>query len=245
MMRALWIAVCCLCVVSIPLLCALFWKRRHGHMRPVWMGALGFFTFAAIAEMLFVLLCLSALGRVSEALNASPVRLVVFSCLCAGVFEETGRFVVYRSGLAHCRGRSVATGYAIGHFGAEILILTVSPLLFHAPEHFGALQAGMTVLERAAACAGHAALSVLVWAAFCERKSALLLAAIVLHAICDAPVGMLRYGMMGQGASALLFAACITLLCLFSLRYWRKLPAGAMIEAEDRESDVERGKTDE
>ena len=230
-MRAFWIAAACAAVCLIPLAAGLVWKGRYKDMRPVWMGVLGFFAFAAIAEMLFVALALSALGPVSRALNAAPARLIVFSCLCAGIFEECGRYLVYRSGLSKCGGRSVATGYAIGHFGAEILILTVWPLLLRAAEDFGAVQAGIAVWERLAACAGHTALSVLVWYAFREKRPGVLLLAVLLHAVCDAPVGMLRYGVIGQGLSEALFGTAIVFLCVIAFRYWRRMPAGAMIEA--------------
>ena len=231
-MRAFWIAAACAAVCLIPMISGLLWRRKYQKMRPVWMGMLGFIAFAGIAEMLFVMLVLSALGPVSNAVNATPVRLVVFSCLCAGLFEECGRYLVYRSGLSHCSGRSVATGYAIGHFGTEILILTVWPLLSRAPELFGAVQAGITVWERLAACAGHTALSVLVWYAFCEKKPGVLISAIVLHAICDAPMGLLRYGQMGTAKAQILFALFIAILSVIALGYWRKLPAGAMIKEE-------------
>ena len=231
-MRTFWIVLACVLVCLIPLVCGLIWHRRYQNMRPVWMGVMGFFAFAAIAEMLFVMLCLSALGPVSKALNASPVRLVVFSCLCAGIFEEAGRFLMYRSGLNKCRGRSVATGYAVGHFGAEILILTVWPLLSKAAEDFGAAQAGLAVYERAVACAGHTALSVLVWYAFSEKKPGALILAIALHAVCDVPVGMLRYGLIGQTASELFFGLFVAVLCLIAFRRWQKMPVGAIIEVE-------------
>jgi uncharacterized membrane protein YhfC len=231
-MRTLWIAAACVAVCLIPLVSGLVWRKRYEKMRPVWMGVMGFFAFAAIAEMLFVMICLSALGPVSRALNASPVRLVVFSCLCAAVFEEVGRFLIYRSGLAHCKGRSIATGYAIGHFGAEILILTVWPLLSKAAADFGAARAGITVYERLVACAGHTALSVLVWYAFSEKKPGALLAAIVLHAVCDTPVGMLRYGLIGQTVSEICFGAFVAILCIIALQCWKKMPAGAIIEVE-------------
>ena len=231
-MRTFWIAAACAAVCLIPLVSGLLWRGKYQKMRPVWMGMLGFVAFAAIAEMLFVMLVLSSLGPVSRAVNASPVRLVVFSCLCAGIFEECGRYLVYRSGLSQCSGRSVATGYAIGHFGAEIIILTVWPLLSRAPESYGAMQACLTVWERIAACAGHTALSVLVWYAFREKRPGVLILAIALHAACDAPMGMLRYGQTGTGTAQFLFALFIAILCVIALGYWRKMPAGAMIKEE-------------
>ena len=231
-MRTFWIALTCVTVCLIPLTAGLLWRRRYERMRPVWMGVLGFFAFAGIAEMLFVMLVLSSLGPVSNALNARPAALVAFSCLCAGIFEEVGRFLICRTGLSHCSGRSVATGYATGHFGAEILMLTVWPLLSRAPELFGAAQAGIAVYERAVACAGHTALSVLVWYAFCEKRPGVLVLAIALHAVCDAPLGMFRYRLTGQTAAEVFFGAFVTVLCLIAYRYWKKLPAGAMIRDE-------------
>ena len=244
-MRMVWIAAACVAVCLIPLLAGLFWRAKYRDLRPVWMGVLGFFAFAGIAEMLFVMLALSALGPVSQALNAGPVRLIVFSCLCAGIFEECGRYLVYRSGLSHCSGRSVATGYAIGHFGAEILILTVWPLLSRAEETFGAAQAGVVVWERLAACAGHTALSVLVWYAFREKKPAVLVLAIALHAVCDAPMGMLRYGRISQLPAEIAFGVLIAVLCAIALKYWRAMPAGAMIRVESALAETKGGKEDE
>lgn len=228
-MRAFWIGAACAAVCLIPFCCALLWKKRIGDMRPVWMGMLGFFAFAAIAETVFVALCLSALGPVTRFLNGSPYRLILFSCLCAGAFEEIGRYQIFRMGLPHCEGRAVAAGYAVGHFGTEIVVLTVYPLLSRAPELFGAVQAGIVVWERIAACMGHTALSVLVWTAFCRKDRKLLIFAVLIHAVCDAPLGMLRYGLLGEGIAEALFGIFVGILCLTAWRVWRRQPAGAII----------------
>ena len=230
-MRSLWIGAACVCVCLIPFVCGLLWRKKIGAMRPVGFGMLGFFAFSAIIETVFVLFFLSTAGPVTRVLNASPIRLMVFSCLCAGFFEEWGRYWIYQNGLQNCEGRLVPVGYAVGHFGAEIVILTVYPLLSRAPEVFGALQAGVVVYERLAACAGHTALSVLVWDAFRRRDKKGLAAPILIHAVCDAPLGMLRYGLLGERTAELLFGLFVTALCIFAVRTWRRLPAGAMISA--------------
>ena len=230
-MRAFWIGLSCVAVCLIPFICGAVWRKRAGAMRPVGFGILGFFAFSAIVETVFVLFFLSAAGPVTRALNASPLRLVVFSCLCAGFFEEWGRYWIYSNGLQHCEGRGVPIGYAIGHFGAEIVILTVYPLLSRAPELFCAVQAGVVIYERIVACAGHTALSILVWDAFCRRDKKRLAFAVLIHAVCDAPLGMLRYGLLLQGPAELLFGAFVTVLCILALRTWRKMPAGAIIRA--------------
>ena len=230
-MRAFWIGLSSVAVSLIPFICGAVWRKRAGAMRPVGFGMLGFFAFSAIVETVFVLFFLSAAGPVTRALNASPLRLVVFSCLCAGFFEEWGRYWIYSNGLQHCEGRGVPIGYAIGHFGAEIVILTVYPLLSRAPELFGAVQAGAVIYERIVACAGHTALSILVWDAFCRRDKKRLAFAVLIHAVCDAPLGMLRYGLLPQGPAELLFGAFVTVLCILALRTWRKMPAGAIIRA--------------
>ena len=221
-MRIFWIGAACVCVCLIPLVCGLLWHKRAGAMHPIGFGMLGFFAFSAIVETVFVLFFLSAAGPVTRALNASPLRLVVFSCLCAGFFEEWGRYWIYSNGLQHCEGRVVPIGYAIGHFGAEIVILTVYPLLSRAPELFGAVQAGVVIYERIVACA---------WDAFCRRDKKRLAFAVLIHAVCDAPLGMLRYGLLLQGPAELLFGAFVTVLCILALRTWRKMPAGAIIRA--------------
>ena len=157
--------------------------------------------------------------------------VVVTNHRFAGFFEEWGRYWIYSNGLQHCEGRGVPIGYAIGHFGAEIVILTVYPLLSRAPELFGAVQAGVVIYERIVACAGHTALSILVWDAFCRRDKKRLAFAVLIHAVCDAPLGMLRYGLLPQGPAELLFGAFVTVLCILALRTWRKMPAGAIIRA--------------
>ncbi|MCR4804877.1 MAG: YhfC family intramembrane metalloprotease, partial [Clostridia bacterium] len=126
--RELWIAVAAAAVFLMGALSVLAWRRREKDMRPVWMGMLGFLGFAVIAESFFELICFTALGPVTRALNASFARLIAFSCLCAGLFEECGRWWIYRNGLAAYRGRAVAAGYAIGHFSAEIVAFCLWPL---------------------------------------------------------------------------------------------------------------------
>ena len=228
-MRQLWIALTCIAVLLIPAVCGLVWRKNIGAMRPVWMGMLGFCCFAGMIEPLFVALCLTSLGAVSAWLNASIFRLILFSCLCAGGFEECGRYWIYGAGLPHCEGRLVPVGYAIGHFGVEILFLTVYPLLSRAPEVFGAAEAGIAVYERLVACAGHTALSVLVWEVFCTKKKGKLLFPILVHAACDAPLGMLKYGVLGRGAAETLFGVFVAVLCAVALQYWRRMPPGAII----------------
>ncbi len=232
-MRTLWIGLTIAAVCLIPLTAALIWRKRFRSMWPVGMGALGFFAFAAIVETVFQLVCFTSLGPVSRALNASPYRLILFSCLCAGIFEEWGRFWIFRNGLQRCSGRAVAAGYAIGHFGTEILINTVYPLMSRAGEIFGPLQAGICLYERLVACAGHTALSVLVWYGFCKKKKDMLILAVCIHAVCDAPLGLLRYGLLGQMPAEMLFGLLVAGLCSIALWYWRKMPAGAMIRVSE------------
>ena len=72
----------------------------------------------------------------------------------------------------------------------------------------------------------------LVWYAFCEKKPGVLVLAIALHAICDAPLGFLRYGAMGTGPAEILFAVFVAILGIAAFGYWRKMPDGAMIRDE-------------
>ena len=230
--RVFWIALA-ICVVTIMgILPLLLWRRKILPGKPLAMGALGFLAFAVIAESFFQMVCFSALGKASDALNALPWRLIAFSCLCAGLFEECGRFWIYRNGLASWRGRGTAVGYAIGHFAAELAIFTLWPLLSRPPAVFGGAECALLICERFFACAGHTALSVLVWKAFREDRKELLAAAIALHALCDSPLGMLNYGLLGPVFSRALFALGVTLIFLIALTCWQTMPAGVMMDEE-------------
>jgi uncharacterized membrane protein YhfC len=230
--RIIWLSVAGGCTFLMGLLPVLIWHRKERDMRPVWLGMTGFLCFAVIAESFFQLLCFTALGPVSRALNASPWRLIAFSCLCAGLFEECGRLWIFRTGLSTWKGRGVAGGYAIGHIAMEIAAFCLWPLLSRPPVLFGAAEAELYIAERAMACMGHAALSVLVWKACSDGKKSLVAWAVILHALCDLPLGMLKYGLLEPVPARALFAGGVTVLFLFSLRYWQTMPPGVIIGEE-------------
>lgn len=220
------------CVCAIPAVCIPLWKKKRGDMKPLWMGVLGFVCFAGVAESVFLLAAFTAFGPVSDFLRAQPLRLIAFSCLCAGIFEEFGRAWIFRNGLSEYSGRDVAAAYAAGHFCAEIMVLTLWPLLSRPPASFGAAEAFWTVLERVVACAGHAALSIIVWSGLREGKPGRTVAAAAAHAACDFPLGMFRYGLLERAPSEAAFGLCVTILCIAASGYWQRLPEGVIIEQE-------------
>ena len=149
--RLFWLILAGVCAFLMGALPIAVWRRKERNMRPVWMGMRGFFCFAVIAESFFQLICFTA--PATAFLRRSPVRLIMFSCLCAGLFEECGRHWIYQNGLAAYRGRAVAVGYAIGHFSAEIVAFCLWPLISRPDAVFGAAEAALFLAERAAACA--------------------------------------------------------------------------------------------
>ena len=114
----------------IPVVAAVSLKKKTGGgVRPIWVGALGFFVSALVLEQ-----CLHAVVLVIE----NPVSLFVKShdwafcmdgCLAAGLFEETGRYVMFRTMLKKDKSQSTPLLYGIGHGGCESLLIGAIPMM--------------------------------------------------------------------------------------------------------------------
>lgn len=222
------IAVLCL----IPAACLGLWMAKYKDFRPAGFGILSFFAFSAICEWFFSYLFMLVVPFTRAFLTADPMRLVVFSCLMAGGFEEFGRMWIYKNGLAAYSGRDTAVGYAIGHFGVEIIILTVIPLLVNTPAEFGSQDMAYYIIERIVACCGHTALSTMVWHAFSAKQIKTAWLAFAVHAVCDSPLGLYKYGFLDHFHAELYFAALVAVLCVLGIIYRRKLPEGMSVDVE-------------
>lgn len=198
----------CLCTaaltVLLPLGGMLLLRKRGGSWKAFGVGAAVFFLFAMVAEQLFhTLVLLSPLGK---PLQANLWATALYGGLAAGLFEETGRLVAFKTVLRREEKPVTALGYGLGHGGCEaILVVGVTMVLNVAvtsmangsalPEavqlvaetakatpasHF--LWAGA---ERISAMALHMANSVLVFTAVRRGRLRLYWTAVSLHAAMD------------------------------------------------------------
>ncbi len=108
----------------IPL--ALLWyvrKKKGADLAPFFVGCIVFVLFALVLEGALnrALLLNSAAG---ERILGSPWLYGIVGGLMAGIFDETGRFVAFKTALRKYRGKdSNAFSYGIGHGGIEAMLL--------------------------------------------------------------------------------------------------------------------------
>ena len=201
------------------------------------VGCLVFFLAVMVLESVCHQLVL-VVSPVGKAIQENIWIYALYGGLMAGLFEETGRFVAFRT-LLRREQDSAALLYAAGHGGLEVcylLTLTMGSYLILAlgkggaavPEQvLAALQSitpftlAASVVERLSALALHTAFSVAVWFAARDRRRRWLYpAAIGYHALVDAAaVLMARFWSVWLTEAVLILLAAAALLLAWKI--WR------------------------
>ncbi len=124
----LCIAVSCLMGIAIPVVLLLYFKKKKGaDFPPFPVGVAVFLVFAAAESVLLNLLLSSSAGTVIQS-NLWLYALV--GGLMPGLFEETGRYVAFRTLLRKRLGKDVnALMYGAGHGGVEVFIALALPMV--------------------------------------------------------------------------------------------------------------------
>ncbi len=114
-----------------PVIIALIWTiRKKERFTTILVGAAAFLLFALILEKPIqnVLVFPIQMGlpehTASQFINARPVLWAFIVGLFPGVFEETGRFVAFRTALKNRKNRETSISYGIGHGGFEVMLIT-------------------------------------------------------------------------------------------------------------------------
>jgi uncharacterized membrane protein YhfC len=209
---ALSLALAALVCLLGPLALGFWWQQRTGTSFAVFgWGAVVFFVSQVVLRFPWQI----PLSRAVASNDRSwMVPFLIFSAVTAGVFEEIGRSVGYRTVLRNQYTRSVGVMYGLGHGACESILLAGVPLAGlliawimaahgHIPEGtalqairqqtqaVGAGGAQLAVLERASAIASHVGLSLIVLQAFTRGGRKWVVLAILLHAAIDMTAGLL------------------------------------------------------
>ena len=127
-MAALWVGTILSFVA--PLVLAIAWiKKTKEKKRKVLFGALAFFFFVIFMEKPIqnVLLFPSAMNlpehAASQFISARPILWAFLVGLFPGVFEETGRLVIFKTALKEYKNRETSISYGIGHGGFEVMFI--------------------------------------------------------------------------------------------------------------------------
>ena len=110
--------------IAIPLIAAIIWcRKKHEPFTTVLIGAATFLLFAIVIEKPLQSLVIQLDSPVSQFVNARPVLWGIIVGLFPGVFEETGRFVAFKTLLRKRTQRATGLSHGIGHGGFEAMFI--------------------------------------------------------------------------------------------------------------------------
>ncbi len=221
-----------------------FRKKKKADRMPFWVGCITFVLFALVLEQLVYLPFTKM--PFWKLLTSNFWLYGLVGGFMAGLFEETGRYIAFKTVLRKKRGNDAnALMYGAGHGGIEAAILLgatmvgnlVIALQFNAGiiTPGAGLEAAQTMLktpswmflagavERFSAVAIHISLSVLVWFAAKDNKRFWLYPlAILLHLVVD----MAAVVLSGMGVNVWIIEASVFALAaafiVIAVRVWKQ-----------------------
>lgn len=109
-----------------PITVLLYFKKKEKiSLKPVFIGMIVFFMFTQILEKLLHLFV------IGNNLIPNPVLFSIYGALTAGIFEETGRFIAFKTILKNKHEWKDGLAYGLGHGGIEaILIGTIANIQY-------------------------------------------------------------------------------------------------------------------
>ena len=105
--------------------CALWLFIKKEKITTVLIGAATWFLFAMILETIPKLLFFNPALPLGRAVIGNVILYTVIGASLAGVFEETGRYVVFRTLLRRRINKETSISHGLGHGGFEALYLMV------------------------------------------------------------------------------------------------------------------------
>lgn len=240
-----------LIAVGVPiLLCIVIRKKYKAKISSFFIGCGTFVFFAMILEQFLHMVVLRGLGDISSAIMENIWLYALYGGLAAGIFEETGRFVVMKYMMKKSLSRENALMYGAGHGGVEAILIVgvtyVSNLILSVMINAGSMDAMFTGelggqllttltplattptyhflvggIERLLAMTLHIALSILVYYAVSAGKTVYYIMAIAIHALTNFTVVVIA-SYTGILVSELVCALCVGGAVLLALRVWRK-----------------------
>ena len=86
--------------VVVSVIPAIWWiKTHHEKITTVLVGAATWFVFAQILETIPKAILFNPAFEISNTIRGSVFLYTLIGCLLAGIFEETGRFVAFKTVL--------------------------------------------------------------------------------------------------------------------------------------------------
>lgn len=204
--------------VLLPIFISAAWIRYgKGKIFPIIVGGITFFLFVNVLEGIAHTVFLVMDNPISRFLRGSAMAYTMYGAFAAGIFEETGRLIAFKTVLREQDSKKTAVSYGIGHGGMEVILTlganyalmaaamlttgtsagsSLAPIMESAAFVTPGLVA-IAFAERLFAMVFHISASILVFlAARDRRKIGFYLLAIILHAALDIPAALYQSGIL-------------------------------------------------
>lgn len=110
--------------IVVFLIPAFWWiKTRREKLATVLVGAATWFLFAIVLESIPKTIFLNPASSLGQTIMNSAVLFTVIGAALAGIFEETGRFVAYKTILKNRTNKETGISHGIGHGGFEAFFI--------------------------------------------------------------------------------------------------------------------------
>ncbi len=110
-----------------PLVVAIWWvKTRKEKISTVLLGAATWIIFALVLESIPKFFLLTPMLPIGKTILSNVALFTAVGALLAGIFEETGRLIVFKFLLKKRKNREASISHGIGHGGFEALYILVS-----------------------------------------------------------------------------------------------------------------------
>jgi len=235
-------AFAALLIACVPIGAWLWLRRRFTlAWRDIFVGAAVFVVFALVLERLLHVYLLQFNPVTAQWLRA-PALFIIYGALMAGLFEEIGRWLGLRFLTRKPGDAGTPVAYALGHAGVEAwLVGTASQaqmVMFGIAANRGDLDtrlaasgaeamastihamltqlspwlAAGAAVERIAAMLIQFTLTLVVWYAVRQRRFAIVVLAILLHALADLPAALYQVHVLPIAVTEAVYAVVAVLL---------------------------------
>lgn len=197
------------CILLPIMLVIYFNKKEKFPIKTVFIGISGFIVFSLFLEQILHGAVIS-----TGIIKVNTITFAIYGALAAGIFEEVGRFVMFKYFLKKNKMWKDGLGYGLGHAGIEMILIgaisyfnifimsrainagTINKLLRtqdvilinnvkNSVKNVTLLATSTGVVERLFAFVIQIALTFIVLYAIRERKNIYLILAILIHALVD------------------------------------------------------------
>ena len=114
--------IAAICSIAIPLLILLYLKKKGADVLPFLFGCLVMLVFALILESIVHNIVLPT--SFGKTIQNNTLMFAIYGGLMAGLFEETGRLVAFKTVMKQFREKNInALMYGAGHGGFEAMAI--------------------------------------------------------------------------------------------------------------------------